>query len=65
MFNAIGNCSCYDFVDTNGYGNCEKGHINKNNLTVCYVHQPTNCPDVLDSSAFPGRQISSYACRLQ
>ena len=55
-------CTCYDFVDEDGYGNCLKGHPNKNGLLVCYVKQPTSCNDTIDNLSLPGREISSLAC---
>ena len=55
-------CTCYDFGDRDGYGNCLKGHPNKNGLLVCYVKQPTSCNDTIDNLSFPGREISSLAC---
>ena len=58
-----GKCSCHNFTDIDGYGNCQKGHPNKNNLNVCYVNQPNNCPDTLQSGALRGREISAYACK--
>ena len=55
-------CTCYDFVDKDGYGNCLKGHPNKNGLPVCYAQQPTTCNDTIDNLSLPGREISSLAC---
>ena len=59
----IGNCSCYDYLDDEGYGKCKKRHPDTNNLAACYVNQPTNCSDAKYIPGQPGRQISSYACK--
>ena len=58
-----GKCSCYDSLDDEGYGKCQKGHPDTNNLAACYVSQPSNCSDAKHVPELPGRQISSYACK--
>ena len=59
-----GDCACHDFTDAHGYGNCQKVHPSKNNLPVCYVNKPNNCPDSLENIETPGREISAYACKF-
>ena len=60
---ATDNCSCQNFIDVDGYGNCQKGHPMKNNLNVCYVNQPSTCPDTLESGKLLGQEISAHACK--
>ena len=38
----IPDCSCQDFVNSNGYGNCKKIFLNG---PICYVNQPSTCND--------------------
>ena len=62
----LDNCSCDDYIDSNGYGNCQKPHPDTNNLVVCYVKYPSNCSDAKDISVIrprSQRQISTYACK--
>lgn len=58
-------CACLDFVTEFGNGNCQTtsnigGH---NDMPVCYVKQPSNCLDLVDSSDAPGNQYSAEACQ--
>ena len=57
-------CNCSSFTtescDKKGcktYGNC----IGRK--PICYVNEPSNCPDLKDSSKHPGKRYSSKACR--
>ena len=52
-------CTCNDFVDENGYGNCLKEINGKN---ICYVNQPSSCNDLEYSNSAPEKKISAEAC---
>ena len=57
-------CSCHDFINPNGFGQCKKGssyeHVKGRN--VCYVNRPSNCSDLTYSSTNPGKKFSAAAC---
>ena len=59
----LDNCTCDDYVDNQGYGNCQQSHPDFHNLVVCYVNQHTTCSDAKYISVRPLRQISTYACK--
>ena len=42
-------CSCHEYVNQNGYGQCKKKDFHQEHvklLHVCYVNQPSNCSDL-------------------
>ena len=48
----------------NGVGNCKgTGSSVHNNHVACYVNQPSNCNDLVDSGSNPGEQVSAQACK--
>ena len=50
-------CSCIDFIDEDGYGNCKRLF---DGTFGCYVREPTSCSDTI---TFFGREFSkSEAC---
>ena len=59
-------CSCHDFINPNGFGQCKKGssyeHVKGRN--VCYVNRPSNCSDLTYSSTNPGKKFSAAACDI-
>ena len=55
-------CSCSDYVNENGIGNCTKRISLFNWQNVCYVNQPSSCSDLIDSGTDVGKQISVEAC---
>ena len=60
-------CSCHEYVNQNGYGLCKKKDFNQEHvkdLHVCYVNQPSTCPDLYASVTDPGRKLSAQACQL-
>ena len=60
FFNILGGCNCKDFVNENGYGNCNQKYKNK---PICYVNQPTSCSDLIISSTNAGERGSWKACK--
>jgi len=59
---ACADCSCTDFVDYNGFGNCQKETGQKG--VMCYVNRPSTCTDLspLRTLDIP-RQYSWEACQ--
>ena len=57
-------CSCTDFVNDAGFGNCN-GHskFSKVSFRACFVKLPSNCADLVDSDSNPGKKISAQACK--
>jgi choriolysin H len=55
-------CSCMDYVNKNGFGNCKKKSSTLGGLS-CYVNLPTNCSDARNSGSDPGKKYSAVACR--
>ena len=75
MFAGPPDCSCTDFINRSGTGYCKKKYVctypsrpscvkQFHNKKVCYVNQPSNCPDIFDSPAYKksGRKVSHQAC---
>ena len=60
----IPTCSCTDFVNDAGFGNCN-GHskFSKVSFRACFVKLPSNCADLVDSDSNPGKKISAQACK--
>ena len=60
-------CSCHDYINANGYGQCKKGssYEHVKGKKVCYVNQPSNCTDLTYSSTDPGKKFSAQACELE
>ena len=60
-------CTCKDFINDGGFGNCFKksGHSKHGGKAVCYVEQPSTCSDLIDSKANPGEKVSAEACQLK
>ena len=60
----IPTCSCTDFVNDAGFGNCN-GHskFSKVPFRACFVKLPSNCADLVDSDSNPGKKISAQACK--
>ena len=57
---ALGDCSCDEYVNAAGYGDCKK--IYRHGL-ACYVSQPSTCKDLVNSTQEAGKQISWEACK--
>ena len=58
-------CSCHEYMNQNGYGQCKRKDYNQEhvkNLHVCYVNQPSNCTDLYASITDPGKKLSAQAC---
>ena len=56
----LGDCSCSDYVNAKGYGNCQK---QKRGKAYCFVNQPSTCTDLRNSSYEDGLQFSHEACQ--
>ena len=52
------NCTCSNFINENGYGNCQK--LNRG-LPLCYVNEPSDCTDLIFIKR-TGRSVSWKAC---
>lgn len=52
-------CACKFLIGETGYGNCKKELDDKR---MCYVEQPSSCPDLTNSNSNPGEQFSFVAC---
>ena len=59
------NCRCSDYVSRSGYGNCKKD-LDKNGKSgrICYVIEPSECPDLTQSQNYPDKKYSWWACDL-
>ena len=59
------NCRCSDYVSKSGFGNCKKD-LDKNGKSgrICYVIEPSGCPDLTQSQNYPDRKYSWWACDL-
>ena len=55
-----GDCLCNYIVDSNGYGLCKKQYAALSNRRVCYVTEPSTCPDLVTMSS--GSKLSAEAC---
>ena len=60
FFDILGGCNCKDFVNPNGYGNCNKKYKKG---PICYVNQPTSCSDIKPSKSNAGERLSWEACK--
>lgn len=61
LLSVNGDCSCMDYVNADGFGNCLKqaGHLRGPH---CYVNQPSTCKDIKTSTTEEGKQYSVEAC---
>lgn len=57
--NILGGCNCKDFINPNGYGNCNKEYKRG---PLCYVNQPSSCTDLMKSGSNKGERVSWQAC---
>ena len=55
-------CKCKDFIDSNGLGNCIKSNASLDGSGICYVHMPSTCSDLNESTSHPGERFSAEAC---
>ena len=58
-------CECGDFVDQDGYGDCQKRDTRFGNLFTCYVSAASLCKDMINSSLHTGMQLSAEPCEDQ
>ena len=57
-------CTCKDLINKHGQGNCQ-GTPTSSGKHICYVNQPSTCPDAKDSlGSQPGEKFSIQACEL-
>ena len=61
ILNVTEGCSCTDFVNKNGYGQCKKGSSVRK-LPFCYVELPSTCEDKKQSTTDPDKWNSHDAC---
>ena len=54
-------CTCKEFIGTDGFGNCKKEH--PTGKPLCYVTLPSSCSDLRDSGSNPGEKWSFEACK--
>ena len=62
----IANCTCTDIIsDKTAKGNCTHPWKNEQgeDLLWCYVNQPSNCTDQINSNSYPGEIWSVVACQ--
>jgi len=58
-------CSCTDYVNKNGFGQCKKSHPKQfYNEVSCYVNLPTTCTDIIQSRTDRGKWLSHEACLI-
>ena len=62
ILNILASCTCKDFINENGSGNCAKPVSSYGNKLVCYVNQPSSCGDLRGSGTNPGEKTSAEAC---
>ncbi len=55
-------CTCHDFINVGGHGQCKTKASITNGRPFCYVNQPSNCTDLYASETDPGKKISVEAC---
>ena len=57
-------CKCTEFVNDAGFGNCTgfSKFSFHGSLVACFVKAPSSCKDLVNSTAYPGKQISVQAC---
>ena len=63
VFYVSEHCTCTNFVNKNGYGNCMKEFNGKG--PICYVKEPSTCTDLKGSTIADGRNYSWNACSNQ
>ena len=59
-------CICKDLINSHGVGNCKgrKPTPFQDAHSACYVVQPSNCNDLINSITNPGEQLSAEACYI-
>ena len=56
-------CSCTDYVNRNGIGQCkESSRFQFDNKVSCYVNLPTTCTDKIPSDTDRDKWLSHEAC---
>ena len=55
-------CTCTNFINKYGYGNCAKRDGKFSEKYTCYVYQPSKCRDLVRSETDPEKQVSAKAC---
>ena len=56
-------CTCIDYLNKNGIGNCQTGEKRFPNEVVCYVALPSSCPDLKKSNTDKGKFLSAFPCK--
>ena len=55
-------CTCKDYINRHGYGNCQTPSKHPSNQPICYVLLPSSCKDLKMSRTNPLMYYSSEAC---
>ena len=55
-------CTCTDFVNANGLGDCGKDDTDFGGSVSCYVNQPASCSDLKRSDTDADKLRSAEAC---
>ena len=58
-------CTCKNLINGYGEGNCLANSAKfgpESGKKYCYVHNPSNCTDLLESDVLHGEKISAVAC---
>lgn len=55
-------CKCNDYVDTDGFGLCQKRDKRFDGAFSCFVNYPSSCIDLQEFPESKGKQISAVAC---
>jgi len=59
-------CSCTDFINSHGYGQCKKSEPSiLGGSMFCYVDFPSSCTDLLESGTNPGVWYSAQPCQIK
>ena len=56
-------CTCIDYLNKNGIGNCQTVEKRFPNEVVCYVALPSSCPDLKKSNTDKGKFLSALPCK--
>ena len=65
VFTENAGCTCKDLIDNDGQGNCQGNTSYTFGKKICYVNQPTTCPDARENTwTKPGEKLSAKACEI-
>ena len=61
--NLLLDCSCSNFINRNGFGQCKKGDRGFHGAVTCYVKNPSTCTDKIQSTTNKEHWRSAQACK--